>query len=146
MAKFPFHTTKERSRLMSKIKSRNTKPEMALRKELWKLGLRYRANVRKLKGTPDIVFIKYKVVVFVDGEFWHGHDWEEKKTKIKSNSEFWIKKIERNMERDLETNHYFINRGFTVLRFWESEIKKDLSGCTLRVIAAIADRKLIGIK
>jgi DNA mismatch endonuclease (patch repair protein) len=127
---------------MSKIRSRNTKPEMALRKELWKLGLRYRANVRKLKGTPDVVFNKYKVVVFVDGEFWHGYDWEEKKNKIKSNSEFWINKIERNMERDLETNTYFINLGYKVLRFWEGEIKKDLAGCTLKIIAAIADRKL----
>lgn len=141
MAKFSFHTTKERSRLMSKIRSRNTKPEMALRKELWKLGLRYRTNVRKLKGTPDIVFNKHKVVVFVDGEFWHGYDWEVKKDKIKTNKEFWIKKIERNIERDLETNCHYTSLGFTVLRFWESEIKKDLTGCSLRIIAAIADRK-----
>ena len=119
---------------------------MALRKELWKLGLRYRTNVSKLKGTPDIVFNKYKLVVFVDGEFWHGYDWEEKKNKIKSNSEFWINKIERNMERDLETNSYLIKHGYTVLRFWENEIKKDLSGCTLRIIAAITDTKLKELK
>jgi len=143
VSKSLLHTTIERSKLMSKIKGRNTKAELALRKELWKLGFRYRANVKKLKGTPDIIFRKQKVVVFVDWEFWHGYNWEHKKLLIKSNREFWIRKIERNMERDMETNIHYLTSGYTVLRFWEFEIKKDLIGCVLKIIEALADKKLV---
>ena len=89
------------------------------------------------------MFMKQKVVVFVDGEFWHGYNWEHKKLLIKSNREFWIRKIERNMERDMETNIHYLNSGYTVLRFWEFEIKKDLIGCVLKIIEALADKKLV---
>ncbi len=118
---------------MKKIRSTNTTPELLLRKELWKLGYRYRLNVAKLKGKPDLVFNKYKVVVFVDGEFWHGYKWLEKKPKIKANRKYWIKKIERNMERDLENTNYLMSNGYVVLRFWEHEIKKDLAGCVNKI-------------
>ena len=74
-----FYTTKKRSELMGKIKSKNTKPEISLRKALWHLGYRYRKNVKSLPGNPDLVFSKYKLAVFVDGEFWHGYNWEQKK-------------------------------------------------------------------
>ena len=130
---FKFHTTRSRSDLMKKIRSTNTTPELLLRKELWRLGYRYRLNVTKLKGKPDLFFNKHKLVIFVDGEFWHGYNWTEKKPKIKANRKYWIKKIERNMERDLENTKYLASNGYVVLRFWEHEIKKDLAGCIKKI-------------
>ena len=124
-----FTTTEERSVLMSKICSTQTKPELLLRKSLWAKGIRYRVNYKKLPGCPDIVIDKNKVIVFVDGEFWHGYNWEIKKTKIKSNRNFWIPKIERNIQRDKENNKVLRNMGFTIIRFWEHQIKKDLKVC-----------------
>ncbi|MCF6333772.1 MAG: very short patch repair endonuclease [Draconibacterium sp.] len=129
-----FYTTKARSDLMSKIRSKETKPEIQFRKVLWGLGLRYRKNVKKLQGTPDIVFTKFKLIIFIDGEFWHGYNWEEKKRKIKSNRDFWIPKIERNMQRDRQNNRKLEEQGWTVLRFWDSEIKKELGACLNRVL------------
>ena len=134
---FKFHTTRSRSDLMKRIRSTNTTPELLLRKELWRLGYRYRLNVAKLKGKPDIVFNKYKLVIFVDGEFWHGYNWPKKKPKIKANRKYWIKKIERNMERDLENTKYLVSIGYVVLRFWENEIKKDLPGCIQKFTAQL---------
>lgn len=128
-AELGFHTTPERSILMSKIRSTETKPETLLRKELWRLGFRYRINVKKLPGSPDIVIGKHKLAIFVDGEFWHGFNWEIKKEKIKTNRDFWIPKIERNMQRDERNNTDLEQMGFTVLRFWEHQIKKDLYFC-----------------
>lgn len=122
---------------MKKIRSTNTTPEILLRKELWRLGYRYRLNVPKLKGKPDIVFNKYKLVIFVDGEFWHGYKWSKKKQKIKANREYWVKKIERNIKRDKENTKYLLSMGFVVLRFWEHEIKKDLSKCIDKIICQI---------
>lgn len=129
-----FYTTKERSKLMSKIKGVDTKPELKLKKALWKLGYRYRKNVKQLPGKPDIVFKKYKLVVFVDGEFWHGYEWEAKRQKIKSNREFWIPKIERNIQRDQFNNQLLVDSGWIVIRFWEKEIKMNLEHCLNRII------------
>jgi len=119
---------------MAKIKAQDTKPELKLRKALWNLGFRYRKNVKKLPGTPDIVFRKAKLVVFVDGEFWHGFEWEQKKLKIKTNRDFWIPKIERNMQRDAGNNTLLIEKGWKVMRFWEKEINSNLEGCINQVI------------
>ncbi|MFT7066913.1 MAG: DNA mismatch endonuclease (patch repair protein), partial [Sediminicola sp.] len=88
----------------------------------------------KLIGKPDIVLNKYKTVVFIDGEFWHGYNWEERKHKIKTNREFWIPKIERNLQRDREVNAALETLGFRVFRFWEQEIKKELDSCLKLVI------------
>ncbi len=124
---------------MSKIRGINTQPEIALRKQLWKLGFRYRLNVSTLKGKPDIVFKKYKVVVFVDGEFWHGYKWSEKKPRIKANRKYWIKKIEGNIERDLENTNSLLSDGWVVIRFWEHEIKKNLLGCVGKIVSALEE-------
>lgn len=129
-----FYTTKERSKLMSKIKGVDTKPELKLKKALWRLGYRYRKNVKQLPGRPDIVYKKYKLTVFVDGEFWHGYEWEDKKQKIKSNREFWVPKIERNIQRDQFNNQLLFDSGWTVMRFWEKEIKTNLEHCLNRII------------
>lgn len=129
-----FYTTRARSELMAKIRFKNTKPEIMLRKGLWAAKIRYRISPAKLPGKPDIVIRKYRVVVFVDGEFWHGHNWDEKKLKINSNRGFWIPKIERNMQRDLENNEALNLLGYKVFRFWEREIKKDLEGCVSKIV------------
>ncbi|EAR02700.1 very short patch repair endonuclease [Maribacter sp. HTCC2170] len=129
-----FYTTPERSKIMSKIRGKNTKPELAFRKALWAIGYRYRVDSRKLIGRPDIVLNKYKTVVFIDGEFWHGHNWEERKHKIKSNRDFWIAKIERNQQRDAEVNLALGQQGYKVFRFWEHQIKKELDECLQKVI------------
>jgi DNA mismatch endonuclease, patch repair protein len=128
-----FVVQRQRSELMSKIKGKGTKPEIALRKALWALGIRYRVNYKKLKGNPDIVILKSKVAIFVDGEFWHGYKWEDKKKKIKANRGFWIPKIERNMQRDAETNRELKAIGYTVVRLWEHEIKKDMPSVVERI-------------
>lgn len=125
---------------MSRIRNKDTKIETMLRKELWSRGLRYRKNVKKIPGKPDIAFIGKKVAVFCDSEFWHGYDWENRKNDIKSRREFWIPKIERNIQRDLEVNRILEESGWIVLRFWGKEIQKDLSGCADRVEKVVKER------
>ncbi len=130
-----FYTTPERSKIMGKIRGKDTKPELAFRKALWGSGYRYRIANKKLIGKPDIVLNKYKTVIFIDGEFWHGHNWEELKHKLKSNRDFWIPKIERNRQRDQEVNAYLQQQGYTVFRFWAKEIKTQLGRCLYEVLA-----------
>lgn len=126
---------------MQQVKNKDSKIEVALRKELWSRGIRYRKNVRKVFGNPDISFIGLKIAVFCDSEFWHGYDWENKKNDFKSNREFWIPKIERNIERDIEVNEHLKGEGWIVLRFWGNEIKKDVQGCADKIENAIKERK-----
>ncbi|APQ17427.1 very short patch repair endonuclease [Maribacter hydrothermalis] len=124
-----FYTTPERSKIMSKIKGKDTKPELAFRKALYAAGYRYRIDYKKLIGKPDIALPKYKTVVFIDGEYWHGKNWEERKPKVTTNREFWIAKIERNIQRDKEVNEELTSKGYTIFRFWETEVKKNLDAC-----------------
>ena len=114
---------------MSRIRNKNSLIERKLREELWKRGLRYRKNVTSVFGKPDIVFIGKKIAIFVDSEFWHGYDWKNKQKEIKSNRDFWIKKIERNIQRDKEVSIHLKSEGWNVLRFWGNEINKKLSEC-----------------
>ena len=114
---------------MKQVKNKDSKIEVALRKELWNRGLRYQKNVTSIFGKPDLVFKGKKVAVFCDSEFWHGYNWEERKKDFKSHQEFWIPKIERNMERDKEVTAELQRQGWTVLRFWGKEIKKNVCGC-----------------
>lgn len=130
-----FYTTKARSAMMSKIKATGNKPESILRKTLWSLGFRYRKNVKHLPGKPDIVFKKYKLVVFIDGAFWHGYEWSLKKEQLKTNKDFWIPKIERNMQRDREINTYYAQKKWQVIRFWEHEVKKETGSCVVQILS-----------
>lgn len=139
-SKHGFETTSERSGLMRKIKSKGTGPEKALRKLLWNAGVRYRKNVKKLPGSPDLVIQKHKLAIFIDGEFWHGHKWNEKKQRIKSNKEYWIPKIEKNIARDYETNQKLEYMGYKVIRFWQHEIEQNPAMCCLRVIKEIENK------
>ncbi|OOQ58946.1 very short patch repair endonuclease [Mucilaginibacter pedocola] len=135
---YTFETSKARSDLMKKIKSGHTKPELVLRKKLWALGYRFRLHVKNLPGKPDIVFKGKKVAIFIDGEFWHGKNWEQKKTTIKQNREYWIPKIERNMARDRANTQTLQDAGWIVLRFWQNDIMRELELCVATIAACIA--------
>lgn len=123
------HTPEQRRKNMQAVKNKDSQIELLLRKELWARGLRYRKNVNRIYGKPDIVFIGKKIAVFCDSEFWHGYNWEERKKDFKSHQEFWIPKIERNMERDAEVTAFLESEGWTVIRFWGNEIKKNTAQC-----------------
>ena len=123
------HTSEQRRKNMQAVKNKDSQIELLLRQELWSRGLRYRKNVNRIYGKPDIVFIGKKVAVFCDSEFWHGYNWEERKKDFKSHQEFWIPKIERNMERDAEVTAKLESEGWTVIRFWGNEIKKNTAQC-----------------
>lgn len=122
-------TPEQRHRNMQAIRSKDSQIELLLREELWSRGLRYRKNVKSVYGHPDIAFIGKKIAIFCDSEFWHGYDWENKRKNIKSNKDFWIPKIERNMARDNEVNNYLNSQGWIVLRFWGEDIKKNAARC-----------------
>lgn len=120
-------------RNMRNNRCKDTKPELMLRSELWKRGLRYRKNYKLLEGKLDIVFLRAKIAVFVDGKMWHGYDWEHRKNDFKSNREFWIPKIERNMKRDSEVTQELTRQGWKVMRFWDFEITKNLKLCADKI-------------
>lgn len=135
------HTKEQRHKNMKAIKNKDSEIELLLRKELWNRGLRYRKNVNSIIGKPDIVFIGKKVAVFCDSEFWHGFDWENRKNDIKSNQDFWITKIERNMERDFEVTKTLEETGWKVLRFWGKDIKKNPALCAEIVEKAVNENE-----
>lgn len=122
---------------MQAIKSTGTKDEVRLARALWNLGYRYRKNNKKVFGRPDITFAKYKLAIFIDSEFFHGKDWETQQLRIKSNREYWIPKIERNIQRDQEVNAFLISENWTVLRFWSKEIQKNLEVCVAKIEGTI---------
>lgn len=120
---------------MSRIRSKDTSIEVKLRKELWHKGYRYRKNYKKLPGSPDIALTKYKIAVFCDSEFFHGKDWEVLKARLEkgSNPDYWIKKIERNRDRDVENDKKLLFLGWTVIHFWGKDILQNTEEC-IRVI------------
>lgn len=122
-------TLEQRHRNMQAVKNKNSDIELALRKELWRRGIRYRKNVKSVFGHPDLAFIGKKVAVFCDSEFWHGYDWDNRKNDIKTRREFWIPKIERNIQQDIEVTEELERQGWAVLRFWGKEIKKETVRC-----------------
>ena len=134
-------TPEQRRRNMQAIKSKDTTIELALRKALWNKGIRYRKTCQALIGKPDIAITKYKIAVFCDSEYWHGYDWENRNKNIKSNREYWIPKIERNMARDQEVTSALEQDGWTVIRFWERQIRKELDNCVDEVLEAIKKRR-----
>ena len=119
-------TTPEISKRMSRVKLKRNSSEILLAKALWHKGYRYRLNYKQLPGSPDIAITKYHIAIFIDGEFWHGKDFEEKKKHLKSNKEFWIEKIEENIKRDEKNDILLRQMGWIPLHFWESDIKNNL--------------------
>ena len=134
------HTPEQRHKNMTAVKSKGTKIEVLLQKELWHRGLRYKKNVKNIYGKPDIAFIGKKIAVFCDSEFFHGFDWEIRSKEIKSNREFWIPKIEKNIQRDKDVTDKLKKDGWIVLRFWGNEIKNDVSGCADKIESVIRSK------
>jgi DNA mismatch endonuclease (patch repair protein) len=138
--------TKETThKIMSAVKSKDTKPEIFFRKALWKWGIRYRKNV-KMFGKPDIAIKKYKLAIFIDGDFWHGNNWKIRnlpslENELVNYSDFWKKKILSNIERDKKVNDYYNSINYTVLRFWQSDIEKNLNECIIKTLNIIKTKK-----
>lgn len=126
-------TPEQRRRNMQAIRSKETKAEVVLAKELWSRGHRYRKNDSNVFGCPDLTFAKYKLAIFVDGEYFHGYNWDIEKHRIKTNQDFWWKKIEGNMKRDEVVNEMLVNNGWTVLRFWTKDLKRNIGNCILKI-------------
>ena len=124
-----YDSTPETRKRMSRVRLKRGIAETLLAKSLWHSGIRYRCNYKKLPGSPDIAITKYHIAIFIDGEFWHGKDWEKRKQRLKSNREYWIEKIEENMARDLRNDQLLIQSGWTPIHFWEKEVMKNLSAC-----------------
>lgn len=137
-------TREQRKKNMQHIHSRDTSIEVKLRKALWNKGYRYRKNDKRLPGKPDIVLSKYKIAIFCDSEFFHGKDWEVLKPRLEmgNNSQYWISKISRNREHDDEVNKRLLFLGWTVIRFWGRDIKKNIEECVRVVEETIFDSML----
>ena len=129
--KHPKHydTDKATSKRMSNVKLKNGTAEMILAKELWHKGFRYRLNDKRLPESPDISISRYNIAIFVDGEFWHGYDWNDKKQKLKRNREYWIEKIEENMARDTRVDKELLAMGWFPIHFWSKEVLKETDLC-----------------
>lgn len=138
------YTPEQTYRIMSGIHSKDTDIEVVLRKALWHKGYRYRKNVTSLIGKPDIVFTKHKLAIFCDSEFWHGKDWDILRKRLESgkNPDYWIKKIERNRQRDITVNTTLESMGWTVLRFWGKEIISQTEKCVEEVEETILEIRL----
>ncbi len=126
---------------MSRIRGKDTSIERMLSRELWHRGLRFRKNSRHVYGHPDISIRKYRIAIFCDGDFWHGYDWESREKGIKSNRDYWIPKIERNIAKDIETNHVLASMGYTVIRIWEHDIRNDLKDTADMIMRIVSEKK-----
>lgn len=138
-------TVSERShKNMSRIHGRDTSIEIVLRKALWKKGYRYRKNYKGLPGSPDIVLPKYKIAIFCDGEFFHGKDWGILKPRLQKgkNPEYWINKIQRNIDRDRQKDKQLLFAGWTVIRFWGKDILNNTDECIKVIEEAIFESKI----
>jgi DNA mismatch endonuclease Vsr len=134
-------TKEQRRKNMQAVKHKGSKIESLLAKRLYSLGIRYRRNDNSIYGKPDISFKKLKIAVFCDSEFWHGKDWATKKYEIKSNQDFWLKKIESNILRDKVVNSQLSESGWKVIRFWGKDIEKKLEFCVSSIQDAIFEQK-----
>lgn len=138
-------TPEQRRKNMQHIKSKDTRIEVLLRRALWARGYGYRKNYSKLPGKPDIVLTKYKIAIFCDGEFFHGKDMQdlEKRMKNSDNGQFWINKIQKNINRDNEVDKELRALGWKVLRFWGNDIKKHIDECIRTIEDAIFDSHMM---
>ena len=142
--RFHGEVTEKSHKNMSRIRAKDTSIEVALRKALWSKGYRYRKNYKELPGRPDIVLTKYKIVIFCDSEFFHVKDWDTLKKKLEKgkNPDYWIKKIERNIQRDKEKDQVLKFMGWTVLHFWGKDILKNPDECIRVIEETIFDLKI----
>ena len=142
--RFKGEVTEKSHKNMSRIKGKDTSIEVKLRKALWAKGYRFRKNYKKLPGAPDIALTKYKIAIFCDGEFFHGKDWDSIKERLKSgkNPDYWIKKIDRNIERDIEKDSLLQAEGWTIIHFWGKDILKDPEKCIAVIEETLFDLKI----
>lgn len=142
--RFSGEVSEKSHRNMSKIKGRDTKIEVTLRKALWARGYRYRKNYKELPGKPDIALTKYKIAIFCDSEFFHGKDWEVLKPRLEKgkNPDYWVKKIQRNMQRDIEKDQALQYMGWTVIHFWGKDILKNTEECIRVIEETIFEQKI----
>jgi len=123
----------QRRRNMQAIKSKGSKDEVLLAKTLWNKGLRYRKNDKSVFGKPDLTFKQKKLAIFIDSEYFHGYNWDIQKNRIKTNQEFWWRKIESNIKRDELVNKELKSRGWKVLRFWSKYLRNNLANCVTQI-------------
>lgn len=137
--KHPKHydTTPQTSQRMSHVRLKRGVAETMLARALWHSRIRYRRNYRALPGSPDIAITRYRIAIFVDGEFWHGYDWAHRRERLVRNREYWIEKIEENMARDRRNDARLRDMGWTPIHFWEREVKRDPAGCADDVLDLI---------
>lgn len=128
-----YDTDEQTSKRMSNVKLKRGTVEGVIAKELYKRGYRYRLDYKRLPGSPDIAILKYRIAVFIDGEFWHGYDWANKKQKLNRNREYWIEKIEENIARDKKVDLELKELGWTPIHFWTKEASKDIDACVNRI-------------
>lgn len=128
-------TNIQRHNVMSAIRGKNTKPEMVVRRGLWRRGFRYRLNYKRLPGHPDLVLRKYKTCIFINGCFWHGHEGCKFYTVPKTNTEFWVNKVKRNRERDERVKRQLNEMGWNCITVWECELKPAKREATLESLA-----------
>lgn len=126
-----------RSEVMSRVRSENTSFELLLRRELWRRGLRYRTNDKTVFGKPDIVFKRKKIAVFIDSEFWHGKDYPQGRNLPKTNSDYWVRKIERNIARDQLVNQTLTGEGWFLIRIWTKDLQKNLENCVEQIFQQV---------
>lgn len=134
-------TEEQRRRNMKAIRSKNTRIENKLAKALFSRGYRYRKNDQSVFGKPDLTFRRLKIAIFCDSEYFHGKDWNKEKHRIKTNTEFWHKKIEQNMLRDQMVNEELLKNNWKVLRYWGKEIEKNVDICISEIVKVIEERK-----
>lgn len=141
--KHPSHydTDEATSKRMSNVKLKDGDAELLLARKLWHLGYRYKRNYKKLPGSPDIAITKYRIAIFVDGEFWHGYNWTIKKQQLNRNREYWIAKIEENIARDNRVNQELFALGWTPVRFWSKSVLHDIEECIRAVDEIVFETK-----
>ncbi len=136
-----YDSTPETRQRMANVHLKKGKAETILAKALWANGIRYRLNYKKLPGSPDIAITTKKVAVFVDGEFWHGFNWENRKNRLKSNREYWLEKIEENIARDARNDKLLEDMGWEHLHFWERDVLKDTDKCVNIILNTIKENQ-----
>ncbi len=136
-----YDTDESTSKRMANVKLKKGDAEVVLARKLWHLGYRYRLNYKKLPGSPDIAIQRYKIAVFIDGEFWHGKDWENRKQKLIRNREYWIEKIEENIARDKRNEMDLSKIGWLPIRFWSKDVLKNTDKCMVLLLDTINKRK-----
>lgn len=132
-------TSPEISKRMAHVKTKKNSAEVMLAKSLWHRGYRYRLNYKALPGSPDIALTKYRIAIFIDGEFWHGKDFEQRKTKLKNNKDYWIEKIQENINRDIKDDKLLRQMDWYPIHFWSNDVIKYCNQCIEEVICLIDD-------